>query len=171
MASATSNLSVYDDNNIPSAADLKIGIVVSDWNSKITHGLLEGCVATLQKHGANSENIKIAQVPGAFELPTGAKYLLSSGNLDAAICLGCVIKGETKHDEYISTAVANGIMNLSLASGKPVIFGVLTPNNEKQALDRAGGKYGNKGVEAAVTAIRMAVLKKELVSPKSKIGY
>lgn len=171
MASALKNLSVYDENNMPSAAGYHFGIVVSDWNADITHALYDGCLQTLLKHGANENDIRTAQVPGSFELPVGAKILAGTKRFDAIICLGCVIKGETQHDEYINHAVATGLTNLSIASGIPCIFGVLTPNDQQQALDRAGGKHGNKGVEAAVTAIRMASLRKEAAKPSSKIGY
>lgn len=171
MASAQKNLSEYNDNNIPDAAALKFGIVVSEWNTIITHALYQGCFDTLIKHGAKEENIRTIQVPGSFELPAGAKMLAGSRRFDAVICLGCVIKGETKHDEYINHAVATGLTGLSIASGIPFIFGVLTPDNMEQALDRSGGKHGNKGIEAAVTAIRMAALRKELSLPGNKIGF
>ncbi|MDX1939545.1 MAG: 6,7-dimethyl-8-ribityllumazine synthase [Saprospiraceae bacterium] len=170
MASALKNLSSYDENSIPSAEEMNFGIVVAEWNAKITHAMYEGCFETLTKHGAKEENIHTIQVPGSFELPTGARLIATKHKLDAVICLGCVIKGETKHDEYINNAVAMGLTNLSIASGQPFIFGVLTPNNEEQALERAGGKHGNKGVEAAITAIRMAALKKEMTS-NPKIGF
>lgn len=172
MASALQNLSTYDENNVPAADELKFGIVVSDWNKDITHTLYEGCYESLIKHGAQAENIYTVQVPGTFELPSGARILAGREKVDAVICLGCVIKGETDHDVYINTAVAQGLVNLSIASGKPYIFGVLTPNTHEQAKDRAGGKYGNKGVEAAITAIRMAALAKEKkVGSKSGIGF
>ena len=170
MASALKNLSSYDENTIPSAENKSFGIVVAEWNAAITHALYEGCFDTLIKHGAKAENIHTIQVPGSFELPTGARLMAVKYKLDAVICLGCVIKGETKHDEYISNAVAMGLINLSLDSGQPFIFGVLTPNNEEQARDRAGGKHGNKGVEAAVSAIRMAALRKDMTG-KTKIGF
>ena len=171
MASALKNLSSYDENSIPSVEGMTFGIVVSEWNAPITHKLYEGCFETLVKHGADEENIHTLQVPGSFELPTGAKILAGSKKMDAVICIGCVIKGETKHDEYINTAVSIGLTNLGIASGIPFIFGVLTPNTEEQALERAGGKHGNKGVEAAITAIRMAALKKDLGQSKKKIGF
>lgn len=173
MASALKNLSTYDENHIPSVTNLTFGIVVADWNAHITHALYEGCYETLVKHGANEADIQTIQVPGAFELPTGARYLASlKGGFDALICLGCVIKGETEHDRYINQAVASGLVSLSLMINKPVIFGLLTPNDEQQALDRAGGKHGNKGVEAAVTAIRMAALSRDLGAiEKKKIGF
>jgi len=172
MASSLKNLSSYDEKNLASAADLKFGIVVSDWNTEITHALYEGCYDTLIKHGAKEDNIFTAQVPGTFELPVGAKMLLKSTNADAVICLGCVIKGDTEHDQYINQSVANGITQLSIMSGKPIIFGVLTVNDKEQAEDRAGGKYGNKGVESAITAIKMVSLQKDLSQPKGgSIGF
>lgn len=171
MASAKKNLSKYDDKTIPSADGMTFGIVLSEWNAAITHKLYEGCFDTLLKHGAEEDNIYTVQVPGSFELTVGAKILAGNKKLDAVICLGCVIKGETKHDEYINTAVSIGLTNLGIASGIPFIYGVLTPNTEEQAKERAGGKHGNKGVEAAVTAIRMAALRKDLSQAKKSIGY
>ena len=171
MASALKNLSSYDEHQLAAADELTFGIIVSDWNEHITHALYEGCYDTLTKHGAKTENIHTIQVPGAFELPAGAAMLAGKHRLDAVICLGCVIKGETSHNEYINQSVGMGLTNLSIASGKPFIFGLLTPNNEQQALDRAGGKHGNKGVEAAVTAIRMAHLKRDLSETKKSIGF
>lgn len=172
MASAKKNLSKYDEASIPSAADKSFGIIVSEWNAEITHALYEGCYDTLIKHGADPEKIHTVQVPGAYELPSAAKMVASYHNPDAVICIGCVIKGETKHDEYINNAVATGLINLGMAMGKPIIYGVLTPNSEAQAKDRAGGKHGNKGVEAAVTALRMATLRKDLSkSGKRPLGF
>lgn len=168
---ASKNLSQYDETNLPSAEEMNFGIVVSDWNSHITHKLYEGCLETLQKHGVKEENLHIIQVPGSFELPVAAKMLAGRHKTDAVICIGCVIQGETKHNEYINNAVATALANLGIASGVPFIFGVLTPNDEQQALDRAGGKFGNKGVEAAVTAIRMASLKQDLKQSIKRIGY
>ena len=171
MASALKNLSAYDDSSLPMADEMTFGIVVAEWNSHITHALYQGCYDTLLRHGAKPENIHTMQVPGSFELPAGARILAGRHHPDAVICLGCVIKGETNHNEYISHAVAQGLTSLSIASGRPFIFGVLTPNDEQQALDRAGGRHGNKGVEAAVTAIRMAALKNEKPEGKRKIGF
>ena len=171
MSSALKNLSKYDEPQLTSAGEMTFGIVLSDWNAPITHSLYEGCYNTLIKHGAKKENIHTIQVPGAFELTVGGAMLAAKHQLDAVICLGCVIKGETSHNEYINQSVAMGLTNLSIATGKPFIFGLLTPNNEQQALDRAGGKYGNKGVEAAVTAIRMADLKQNLGKSKKTIGF
>lgn len=165
------NLSAYTEADIPHGKPFTIGVVVSEWNADITHALYEGCRSTLLKHGLLEDNLHTVQVPGSFELPAGAKILAGSRRFDAIICLGCVIKGETRHDEYINTAVATGLTNLSLASGIPCIFGVLTPDSHEQAQDRAGGRHGNKGIEAAVTALRMAGLRKQLAAPGGKIGF
>jgi 6,7-dimethyl-8-ribityllumazine synthase len=156
---------------VPDGAGKRFGIVVSDYNRVITDALLTGCISTLTEHGVSEEEIHVSRVPGSFELPIGARLLMSQKRFDAVICLGCVIKGETKHDEYISQAVASGILQLSLMSSVPVIFGVLTPNTQEQAEARAGGKLGNKGIEAAETALHMAALKRETGSSKSKIGF
>ena len=171
MSSALKNLSSYDDSNVPEAKELKFGIVVADWHANITHALYQGCLDTLLKHGAEEDKIELLQVPGSFELTAGARLLAGRHTLDAIIAIGCVIQGETKHNDYINTAVANGLTSLSLATGVPCIYGVLTPNTEEQALDRAGGKYGNKGVEAAITAIRMAAMKKSMSKAKQRIGF
>ena len=171
MASTIKNLSEYDEKSIPSAENLSFGIVVAAWNAEITTALYEGCYETLIHHGAKPENIHTEQVPGSYELPLGARILNSKKKPDALICLGCVIKGETSHNEYINQAVANGLMNLSLTAGKPFVFGLLTPNDAQQAFDRAGGKHGNKGVEAAVTAIRMAALNLGKMEGKKSIGF
>lgn len=171
MSSSLHNLSSYDPSTVPSAEPFSFGIVVSEWHADITHALYDGCVQTLLAHGAKEENIHTAQVPGSFELPLGAQLLASGKKVDAVICLGCVIKGETPHNDYINRSVASALSQLSLVSSKPFIFGLLTPDTLEQAQDRAGGQHGNKGVEAAVTAIRMAALKQELTSPKKKIGF
>ncbi len=167
----TQHSKIMIEGEVPSGAGLKIGIVVSEWNAEITGRLFEGCHATLIKNEVNADDIVVEKVPGAYELPMGARLLSTGKNLDAIICLGCVIKGETKHDEYISHAVSNGLMQLSLMSNIPVIFGVLTPNNQAQAEARAGGNLGNKGDESAVTAIKMALLKKDLGKSAHKIGF
>jgi len=158
----TSNLSEYDIESIPDAGKMKFGIVVSDWNSDVTHALLEGAVKTLKKHGAKSKNIAVKHVPGSFELTAGAKLIADNTNVDAVICLGCVIRGETPHFSYICQGVTQGITQLNIIYKIPFIFGVLTTENLQQALDRSGGRHGNKGDEAAITAIRMASLKREL---------
>lgn len=171
MASALKNLSSYDESKLPSGNGLKIGIVVADWHHKITHNLYQGCYETLEKHGVKPPDIETLQVPGAFELTYGAKVLTARLKLDAIVCLGCVIQGETKHNDYINHAVASGLTHLGLSAGLPVIYGVLTPNTEQQAIDRSGGKYGNKGVEAAVTALRMARIKEAVGGGAGSIGF
>lgn len=171
MASALKNLSSYDENRISDSKGKRFGIVVADWHAEITHSLYEGCFETLLKHGVKEEDIFLSQVPGAFELTVAAKMLLSHQKVDAVICIGCVIQGETKHNDYINNAVALGLTTLGISSGVPCIYGVLTPNTEQQAKDRAGGKHGNKGIEAAITAIRMAALKDNLSTKKSSIGF
>lgn len=139
----------------------RIVIVVSKWNGHITEPLFDGAVAILSEVGVRPENILRYNVPGAFELPSGANIALNKHyNLDGVICLGCVIQGETRHFDFISEAVSHGIMRVGIDHNKPVIFGVLTPDTEEQALDRAGGKYGNKGAEAAVALLEMIDLER-----------
>lgn len=142
--------------------DDKFGIVVSKFNEFITEKLLEGCIQTLTKNGANEKNIDIVKVPGTFEIPTAAKNLIDLKKYNAVICLGCVIRGETSHYEHICTAVSNEIAYLGVLSNLPVIFGVITTENIDQALDRAGGKKGNKGSEAALAAIEMVNVLREI---------
>ncbi len=158
----TVNLSAYDPAQVPAANKMRFGIVVSDWNSDITWSLLDGAVNTLKKHGAKDNNIIIKHVPGSFELVLGAQFMAEYDDLDAVICLGCVIQGETPHFSYICQGVTHGIAQLNLDYNIPFIFGVLTTNNLQQAIDRSGGKHGNKGDEAAVTAIKMAALQREM---------
>jgi len=155
MASSNKNLSTFSDTNINDISNNKFGIVVSEWNSEITEALFSGAVETLLQNGAKKENIIRKTVPGSYELTLGAQWLARENNIDAVICLGCVIQGETPHFDYICQAVANGITNVAIKYEKPIIFGVLTTLNIQQALDRAGGKHGNKGDEAAATAIKM----------------
>jgi 6,7-dimethyl-8-ribityllumazine synthase len=157
----TKNLSAYDPELVPDASQMKFGIVVSDWNKEVTWALLDGAVKTLKKHGAAAENIVLKHVPGSFELTLGAQLLAEYDDLDAIICLGCVIQGETPHFTYICQGVTQGITQLNLEYNLPFIFGVLTTNTHQQAVDRAGGKLGNKGDEAAVAAIKMAALQRE----------
>ena len=159
---ATSDLSTYDPETIPDAGEMRFGIVVADWNKDITHSLLAGAEKTLLKHGAAGKNIIIKHVPGSFELTLGAQFLAEYDDLDAVICLGCVIQGETPHFTFICQSVTQGITQLNLDYNIPFIFGVLTTNTHQQAADRAGGKHGNKGNEAAVTAIKMAALQREI---------
>ena len=154
MATANTNLSNYDKTALPNSADFKIGIVVSEWNSEVTDGLLEGALHTLVECGVSKENITVYKVPGSFELIYAAKKVQSSG-VDAVITLGCVIQGETKHFDYVCAGVTQGVKDLNIQNDVPVIFCVLTDNNKQQSLDRSGGKHGNKGVEAAITALKM----------------
>ena len=159
---STVNLSEYNPESVPDASEMRFGIVVSDWNHDVTGALLEGAVKTLKKHGASEANIIIKHVPGSFELTLGAQFLAEYDDLDAVICLGCVIQGETPHFTYICQGVTQGITQLNLEYNIPFIFGVLTTHNLEQALNRAGGKHGNKGDEAAVTAIKMAAMQREM---------
>lgn len=155
MATNLKNLSDYTSRNTGEVSDKHFGIVVSEWNDQITGALLEGALETLKEQGVTKENIKTHYVPGSFELPLGAQFLAQQEAFDAVICLGCVIQGETRHFDFICDAVAQGICNVGLKYNKPVVFGVLTTNTLQQALDRAGGKHGNKGEEAAITAVKM----------------
>lgn len=155
MATSLKNLSDYNIRSVPDASDYKFGIVVSEWNDQITGALKNGAISTLQKHGVKEENILVKYVPGSFELTHGAKIMLDKTDVDAVICLGCVIKGDTPHFDYVCQGVTQGIAHLNVAYDSPVIFGILTTNNLQQSLDRAGGKHGNKGDEGAITAIKM----------------
>ena len=157
MATKNTNLSTYNIDEVPNAKELRFGIVVSQWNKDITDGLFKGAHDALIDCGVNSEDIEKLEVPGSFELIYGTK-ILSKRKLDAIICLGSVIKGETKHFDYVCQAVSNGIKDLNISLDIPVIFGVLTDNTIEQAVSRSGGSKGNKGVEAAITAIKMADL-------------
>ena len=162
MASALKNLSDYDASTVPSAENMKFGIVVAEWNEEITHALAQGAINTLQKHGAKEEHILVNHVPGSFELTLGAQLMLEETDVDAVIILGCVIQGETRHFDFICTGVTEGITQLNINFATPVIFGLLTTNDQQQAIDRAGGKHGNKGDEAAITAIKMINLKNNI---------
>jgi 6,7-dimethyl-8-ribityllumazine synthase len=148
-------------NNIPfplQTKNLKMGIVVAAWNNHITDVLLNGAKDTLLGFGLSADQIQSLSVPGAFELPLGAQMLFQQ-QCDAVICLGCVIKGDTPHFDYVCQAATDGILQVGLSQNKPCIFGVITTNNEQQALDRADGKLGNKGAEAALTACWMLAAK------------
>jgi 6,7-dimethyl-8-ribityllumazine synthase len=166
---SSKNLSQFDSAQVPDASAFCFGIVTADWNKEITDSLYAATFDTLLKSGCKKENIIKINVPGSFELTAGAQFLLQHHKLDVVICLGCVIQGETPHFTFICNAVAQGLTNLTLKSGKPVIFGVLTTDNLEQAKERAGGKLGNKGTEAAVTAIKMAALKTQ--EEKKKLGF
>ena len=158
MTEKKKNLSEFTPFEFSSANKTRIGIVVSEWNDRITDSLFKGAEESLLEHGILKENILVKHVPGSFELPLGAQWMLDKTSVDAVICIGCVIQGETRHFDFISQAVADGIMNVGLKFSKPVIFSVLTCNTIEQAEDRAGGKHGNKGVEGAVSALKMLEL-------------
>ncbi|MBC8053848.1 MAG: 6,7-dimethyl-8-ribityllumazine synthase [Sphingobacteriaceae bacterium] len=162
MATHLKSLSDFSHTVIPSGEDFKFGIVTAQWNAEITGALYNGAVQMLEKQGVKPEDILEITVPGSFELTSGADILLAKKNVDAVICLGCVIQGETPHFDFICNAVANGISNVSIKYNKPVVFGVLTTNTLEQAQARAGGRHGNKGEEAAATALLMAELQKNL---------
>ena len=156
MATALHPLSDYDATKVPDASNMCFGIVVSEWNTEITGALLRGAVSTLEKHGALPENIHVKRVPGSFELIYGAHPMTLNDSYDAVIILGCVIRGETPHFDYICQGVTQGIAQLNVTSQTPVVYGLLTTNDMQQAKDRSGGKLGNKGDECAVVAIKMA---------------
>ncbi len=164
MSGHLSNKAPLRDSEIQNVPNYHFAIVVSEWNKPITEKLRDGALKILAQYDAPIEHIITLLVPGSFELPLAAKWAIEHLKADAVLCLGCIIKGETKHDEYISHSVSNAIMNLSLETSKPIIFGVLTVDTIQQAEDRAGGQFGNKGEEAAITAIKMLNLKNELNS-------
>jgi 6,7-dimethyl-8-ribityllumazine synthase len=147
-----------DYKNIPSARDMSFGIVVSEWHPAITESLLKAAYDSLVSNGANKNNIQVKYVPGSFELILGAQFFAEYTDVDAVICLGCVIQGETPHFKYICKSVSYGIAELNMQYNLPFVFGVLTTNSYDQALERAGGKLGNKGEGAAITAIKMVAL-------------
>lgn len=156
------NLSDYNPHEVPDGSPYSIGIVAAQWNNEITDAMLQGAQQTLTEHGVQPGNLLVCRVPGTFELPSAAQTMLRRQRLDAVICIGCVIQGETRHFDFICEAVSNGITRVSLDEGKPVIFSVLTTQNMEQARERAGGKHGNKGVEGAVSALQMCALQKRL---------
>ena len=161
MATENKNLSQYDKKIIPNAESLRFGIITSQWNEQITYGMRNGAIETLKDCGAIDDNILLWEVPGSFELAHAAKRMLDTNEVDAIIVIGCVIQGETRHFDFVCQGVTQGIAQLNAEQSKvPIIFCVLTDNTFQQSLDRSGGKLGNKGVEAAITAIKMAVLGK-----------
>ena len=164
MATASQNLSNYDPTLVPDASEIRFGIVVSQWNTEITSSLSRAAESTLLKHGAKKENIFYAHVPGSFELPLSAQWLIEFKEVDAVICIGSIIQGETRHFDFVCNAVAQGIKDASLKYNTPVIFCVLTDNTLQQAKDRSGGKHGNKGIESAIAAIKMVDIRKSLSS-------
>ena len=171
MATENKNLSEYDKSQLPNASAFRFGIVVSEWNDKITNGLFNGAESALLDCGVSPENIIRWNVPGSFELIYGAKLMLEKvEKLYAVITIGSVIKGETMHFEFVCEGVTQGIKDLNIQSDVPLIFCVLTDNNEQQSIDRSGGKHGNKGIEAAIAAIKMAELRRKAFA-KNKIGF
>ncbi|MCP4457149.1 MAG: 6,7-dimethyl-8-ribityllumazine synthase [Cytophagales bacterium] len=155
MASSQKNLSSFNYSKDQHVSNYRFGIVVSEWNEEVTESMFEGAISTIISMGGNRNNITRLDVPGSFELTMGAQHLAQLREVDAVICLGCVIQGETRHFDFICQAVAQGITDVGVKYNKPVIFGVLTTDTLKQALDRAGGKHGNKGDEAGATAVKM----------------
>ena len=160
MATAGNNLSEFDPNGLPNGAHFKVGIAVSEWNSKYTNGMLEGAKKVLFACGVPESSIKIVYVPGTYELPLASQMLLKS--VDGVIAIGSVIRGETAHFDYVCEAAASGIKDVNLRTGKPVAFCVLTDDNAEQAEARSGGILGNKGIEAAVVILKMIALRSEL---------
>ncbi|MCR9226922.1 MAG: 6,7-dimethyl-8-ribityllumazine synthase [Flavobacteriaceae bacterium] len=160
MATENKNLSVYDKNKIPNAKDLRFGIVVSEWNDEITEALYLGAMEALVDCGALPENVLRWSVPGSFELTFGCKKMIQTEKVDAVIAIGSVIRGETSHFDFVCSATAQGVKDLNVAYDVPVIFCVLTDDTIEQSRARSGGKHGNKGTEAAIAAIQMAVLGK-----------
>ena len=162
MSSSDKNLSSFSTDGLIDVSVLKFAIVVAEWNTQVTEALFEGARNTLLSQGVKEENIIRGNVPGSYELTLASQWYAQRSDIAAVIAVGAVIKGETSHNEYINHSVAQGLVNVSLKYDKPVVFGVLTPNNMEQALERAGGKHGNKGDEAAITALKMVSLKKKI---------
>ncbi len=161
MASEMHNLSSYDATSVPSAEDMRFGIIVADWNDKYTYAMAEAAIATLQKHGAAEEDILLKHVPGSFELVYGAASMMEHEDVDAIIAIGCVIRGDTPHFDYICQGTTQGLAELNTRAEVPVIYGLLTCETAQQAEDRCGGRLGNKGTECAVTAIKMVAYEDE----------
>ena len=155
MATNINNNFDLDSNNLSNIDKIKFGIVVSNWNKNITDNLYDGAFDTLLKYGAKENNINKLEVPGSFELVYGCKKMQNE-NLDVIIAIGCVIKGETDHYDYICSSVSNGITQLNIINDTPIVFCVLTDHNIEQSISRSGGKHGNKGVESAIAAIKIA---------------
>lgn len=163
MATALRNLSEYDKDFVPNGADFKVGIVVSEWNDSITMNLLKGAKDALLENGVNEKNILIRFVPGAFELPLGAQFMCEFTDVDGVIAIGVVIKGETKHFDFVCDAATQGIKDVNLEFNTPVAFCLLTDNNIQQSMDRSGGKHGNKGIECAIACMKMIAMKKDFM--------
>ncbi len=163
MATKNHNLSQID-SPLPSAADMRFGVVVAEWNPEITNAMADGAVKTFMEAGCPRESIYVKYVPGTFELPLGAQFFTEYTDVDAIVVLGCVIQGDTRHFDYVCDGVTQGVTRLSLDCNIPIGFGVLTVNNTQQALDRCGGVLGNKGDEAAATVIKMVALQQEMMA-------
>lgn len=163
MATSIKNLSDYDKENTPNGADYKIGIVVSEWNETITNKLLDGALQIFQENGVTENNLIVKSVPGTFELPIGAQSLLEFEKLDGVIVIGTVIQGETKHFDYVCSGATQGIMDVMLKYNTPISFCILTDNTMQQSIDRSGGKHGNKGIECAVSLLKMIGFQKSLI--------
>ncbi|MBS1763848.1 MAG: 6,7-dimethyl-8-ribityllumazine synthase [Bacteroidetes bacterium] len=168
MAQYGNNTQLFNPQEIPDGSGIKVGIAYAQWNSEVTDKLLQGALEVLEQAGLAKENIFRISVPGSYELTAGAQWLYQHHPVDVVICLGCVIQGETRHFDFICHAVATGLNGVTLKFGKPVIFGVLTTDNQQQALERCGGAHGHKGREAALTALQMALLSDD---QKNKIGF
>ena len=162
MATAYHHLSDYDASTVPSAEGMRFGIVVADWNDRYTYAMADAAIATLQRHGAQKDDIIVKHVPGSFELVYGATWMVEHEEVDAVIAIGCVIRGDTPHFDYICEGTTYGLARLNATQAKPVIYGLITTNDMQQALDRCGGKMGNKGDECAVAAIKMIALSRRL---------
>ena len=161
MATRNHNLSDYNIDSVPPAQGMKVGIVVSEWNQNITGALLQGALDTLKRHGVSPDDIHVETVPGSFELIYGSQHMAKSG-VDAVIAIGCVIRGDTPHFDYICQGTTQGLAHLNATGNTPIIYGLITTNDMEQALDRCGGRLGNKGDECAVTAIKMIALSRKL---------
>ncbi|OPC47989.1 6,7-dimethyl-8-ribityllumazine synthase [Elizabethkingia anophelis] len=159
---ATTDLSAYKPLHITNADEMIIGIVFSEWNDFVTHNLRDGAIETLKKEGLKENNIHVFPVPGAFELSYASMQLAKTEKYDAVIAIGCVIRGETAHFDYVCSGVTQGITNINLMTDTPAIFCLLTDDNKEQSIARSGGALGNKGIEAAVTAMEMVEFKKNL---------
>jgi 6,7-dimethyl-8-ribityllumazine synthase len=163
MATIDTNLSLYKKENLPDASSFKIGIVVSEWNDDITSNLLQGAFQTLVDNKVDPSNIFVRNVPGAFELPLGCQLLLEANEkIDGVIAIGCVIQGESKHFDFVCQGASSGIMKVQLEYNTPISFCVLTDNNKQQSIERSGGKLGNKGIESAVSVLKMIGLQEDL---------
>ena len=162
MATINQNLSDYESENVPNGAKYTLAIIRSEWNGDITNNLADGAESALLDNGVLQENIIRVDVPGAYELPLAAQWLANKTEIDAVVCIGTVIRGETAHFDFVSQAVSQGVKDVSLKTNKPVIFGVLTDDTKQQSIDRSGGIHGNKGIEAGVSALKMLGLKDQI---------